>query len=263
MGIAPPGPLHTMATHIPEAPPTPPLAWLRVRHAGAVLTLGAAPLAGVAWSVLVPLFTGSMATEVAGIAAAPGRFLLGTYLGVLMSFLMVAAALVLGRLLRPRAPVAGDLAAACCALGACFHGGVLVFQLAELAVIAGTPDRALATTVVTRLFEHTAFLLVLAPFLAFYVGLVGFAVLLLVRRAAPRWVPVLLLIAVPIELAGPMPWKARLFFALLLAAFLGLAHAVWRLGAAAWAERDGRPVKPSPAQPDLAARPTAPLQVWA
>ena len=213
-------------------------AWLRVRHASAVLVLGAAPLAGLAWSCLVPLFTGSLATEVAAIAAAPGRFLLGTYLGVLMSFLMVPAALALGRLLRPSAPVVGDLATVCCALGACFHGGVLVFQLAELAVIAGTPDRALATAVVTRLFEHPAFLLVLAPFLAFYVGLAAFAVLLLVRRAAPRWIPLLLLVAIPVELAGPMLWKARLFFTLLLAAFLGLARVVWRLGPVAWAARD-------------------------
>ena len=71
------------------------------------------------------------------------------------------------------------------------------------------------------------------------------AVLLLVRRAAPRWIPVLILVAIPIELAGPMLWKARLFFVLLLAAFLGLARAVWLLGPAAWAVRDTRPAHPA------------------
>jgi hypothetical protein len=76
-----------------------------------VLALIAAPIAGVVWSFLVPLWTGSMANEVAAVAAAPARFVAGTYAGVLMSFLMVPAALALGRYLRPRAPVASDVAA--------------------------------------------------------------------------------------------------------------------------------------------------------
>jgi hypothetical protein len=208
--------------------------WLRVRHLSAVLALALAPLAGVAWSLLVPLFTGSMADEVANIAARPTRFIAGTYLGVLMSFLMVPAALALGRFLRARAPVASDIATVLCGGGACFHGAVLVFQLAEAAVITGVNDRSLATTVVNRLFEGPAFTLVLAPFIAFYVGLAAFAVILLVRRAVDLWIPVTILLAIPIELAGPMLWKARLFFALLSVAFVGLAWSVWRLGPLEW-----------------------------
>jgi hypothetical protein len=201
-----------------------------------VLALIAAPIAGVVWSFLVPLWTGSMANEVAAVAAAPARFVAGTYAGVLMSFLMVPAALALGRYLRPRAPVASDVATALCVLGACFHGGVLVFQLAETAVVAAMPDQAQATAVVTKMFEQPAFFLVLAPFIAFYVGLAAFAVIMLVRRTVSPWIPLLILVAIPLELVGPI-WKARAFFVMLAVAFIGLAYAVARLGALEWANR--------------------------
>jgi hypothetical protein len=211
---------------------TSPATWLRVRHASAVLALLAAPFAGVVWSFLVPLWTGSMANEVAAISAAPNRFV-----GILMSFLMVPAALAVGRLLRRRAPVASDVAMALCVLGACFHGGVLVFQLAETAIIAAIPDQAQATAAVTKMFEQPAFYMVLAPFVMFYVGLAAFAVIMLLRRAVPWWIPVLILVAIPIELIGPMLWKARAFFVMLALAFIGLAYVVARVGATEWAER--------------------------
>lgn len=202
-----------------------------------MLALAAAPLAGVAWSFLVPLFTGRMADEVAAVAAAPNRFIAGTFLGVVMSFLMVPATIALGRFLRSSAPVASDVATALCVVGAFFHGCVLVFQLAEAGVIGAMSDQAQATTVVTRLFEQPGFTLVLAPFLAFYVGLAVFAVIMLVRRAVPWWIPLLVLVAIPTELVGPMLWKARAFFIMLALAFGGLAYAVSRLGAVEWARR--------------------------
>jgi hypothetical protein len=226
-----------------------PTSWLRVRHWCAVLALVVAPLLGVAWSFLVPLFRGSMSVEVAAVAADPGRFVAGTYLGVLMSFLMIPAALAMGRFIRPLAPVAGDVAAALWAAGACFHGGVLVFQLAEANLVARTPDQALATTMVSRLYEYTGFTLVLMPFIAFYVGLAALAVLLILRRAVPLWIPILILVSIPIELFAPILWKARLFFVLLSVAFAGLALAVRRVGAAEWARRadDSRDVLPASA----------------
>jgi len=154
-----------------------------------------------------------------------------------MSFLMIPAALAIGRLVRPRAPVGADVASVICAVGACFHGGLLVFQLAEANLVARTPDQTLATTMVSRLFEYTGFTLVLAPFLAFYIGLAALAVLLILRRAVPLWIPILILVAIPIELFAPIAWKARLFFVLLSVAFAGLAQAVRSVGAAEWARR--------------------------
>lgn len=219
-----------------------PAVWLRVRHASAVLALVAAPVAGVVWSFLVPIWTGSMGNEVAAVAAAPGRFIAGTYAGILMSFLLVPAALAIGRLLRPRAPVASDVATVLCIVGACFHGGVLVFQLAETAIAAAIPDHAQATDVVTKMFEHRVFFLVLGPFIALYIGLAVFAVTMLVRRAVSPWIPLLILVAIPVELAGPL-WKARAFFVMLTVAFSGLAYVVARLGAVEWAERPVAPLQ--------------------
>jgi hypothetical protein len=223
-----------------------PRSWLRVRHAFAVFAIVAAPLAGLVWSMLVPLFTGSMADEVNNIAASSGRFVAGTYTGIVMSFLMVAAFLALNRLLRPVAPVASDVAAVLGGVGGCFHGALLVFQLAETAVIAAIPDRASATSVVVKLFEHPAFGLVLAPFFLYFVALAAFAVLLLTRRVVPWVIPVLILAAIPIEIATPILWKARLFFLLLAIAFAWLAVIVSRISADDWARR-AQPVSPQPA----------------
>jgi hypothetical protein len=215
---------------------TAPASWLRVRHVGAAFALVAAPLAGTAWSFLVPLFTG-MSTEVSNIAANPSRFIAGTYLGVVMSFLMIPAAIAMARLLRPHAPVASDVAMVLTALGACFHGGVLVFQLTEVAVIAAMPDQAQATTIVSRIFEHRVFMLILMPFIALYIGLAIFSLIMLVRRAVPMWIPIVILASIPIELVGPMLWKARLFFVMLTVAFAALALLVLRMGPAEWARR--------------------------
>jgi hypothetical protein len=62
-------------------------------------------------------------------------------------------------------------------------------------------------------------------------------VIMLLRRAVPWWIPVLILVAIPIELIGPMLWKARAFFVMLALAFIGLAYVVARVGATEWAER--------------------------
>jgi hypothetical protein len=214
-----------------------PATWMRARQVAAATAMVVAPAFGLAWSFLVPVFRGSMDIEVAAIAANPDRFLAGTYLGVLMSFLMVPAALAWGRLLRPSAPMASDVASLLCATGACFHGAVLVFQLAELAMIAGVPDHSAAARIVSAMFGHRAFLLVLAPFAAFYLGMATLSVIVLVTRAAPLWIGALVLVGIVIEGATPIPGKARIFFAMLLIAFTGLAWSVWRLTPTEWGNR--------------------------
>lgn len=211
--------------------------WLRIRHIFAILALVFAPILGLGWSLLVPIFRGSMDIEVAGIAAHQSAFVAGTYLGILMSFLMIPAALAWGRLLRRAAPVGGDIASALCATGACFHGGVLVFQMAESALVAGIPDRAAALNAVNHLFDTSAFMLVLMPFWFFYIGLAALSVILAMRRVGPRWIAALVLIAIVIELVSPIPFKARLMFALLIPCFAAVAREVARLGPVEWAAR--------------------------
>ncbi len=190
----------------------------------------AAPLAGLIWSLLVPVFRGSMAGEVDAIAASPDMFVNGTYAGVLMSFLMIPAALAIARLLAERAPRASWIAGITMAIGACFHGAVLVFQLAEAAIIAAVPDHALATTIVSRMFEHRAFAIVLAPFFLFYIGLAACALIILIRSAVPKWIGLLILAGMVIELASPIQIKARIFFVCLTVAFAYLALMIARSG---------------------------------
>ena len=216
--------------------PTSP-SWLRVRHRFAIAVLVLAPLLGLAWSLLVPIFQGSIEVEIAAIAAHYDGFVVGTYLGVLMSFTMIPAALMWGRLLRRAAPVGGDIASVLCATGACFHGGVLVYQLAESSVVAGIPDRAAALNAVNHLWDTNAFNFVLAPFFGFYIGLAALAVITAVRRAGPRWIAPAVILAIVIEMFTPIPFKARLMFALLVPCFAAVAREVWRLGPDEWAAR--------------------------
>jgi hypothetical protein len=109
------------------------------------------------------------------------------------------------------------------AVGACFHGAVLVFQLAETAVILGVANQGSATEIVSKLFEGTPFMIVLMPFFGFYLGMIGLSLIMIARRAAPLWIPAVILAATGIELGAPLLWKARLFFVLLTIAFSGIA----------------------------------------
>jgi hypothetical protein len=189
-------------------------------------TVIAAPLAGLMWSLFVPVFRGSMAGEVDAIASSPDRFVNATYTGVLMSFLMIPAALSIARLLAANAPRASWISGITMAIGACFHGAVLVFQLAEAGIIAAVPDHAVATTIVSRLFEQRSFAMVLAPFFLFYIGLAALSVIILVKSSIPKWTGLLILIGIVIELASPIPVKARIFFVCLTVAFAFLS---WRI----------------------------------
>lgn len=214
-------------------------AWLRVRQRFAIAVLLLAPLLGLAWSLLVPIFRGSIEVEIAEVAAHYQRFVVGTYLGVLMSFAMIPAARAWGRLLRPAAPVGSDVASVLCATGACFHGGVLIYQLAESSLVAGIPDRAAVLNAVNHLWDTSVFTFVLMPFFGFYVGLAALAVITAVRRAGPRWIAPVVILAILIEMVTPIPFKARLMFAMLVPCFAAVAWEVWRLGPEQWAVRDG------------------------
>jgi len=129
------------------------------------------------------------------------------------------------------------VASVLCALGACFHGGVLVFQMAESSLVAGIPDRVAAVGAVNHLFDTSAFFLVLMPFWAFYIGLAALAVILALRKAGPRWIAPVVIVAMVIELATPIPFKARLFFAILVPCFAAVARVVWKLGPEEWSAR--------------------------
>ena len=94
-----------------------------------------------------------------------------------------------------------------------------------------------AVGAVNHLFDTSAFFLVLMPFWAFYIGLTALAVILALRKVGPRWIAPAVIIGIAIELASPIPFKARLFFAILVPCFAAVARVVWKLGPEEWAAR--------------------------
>ena len=76
------------------------------------------------------------------------------------------------------------------------------------------------------MFEHRAFTMVLAPFFLFYIGLLGLALIILFRSRVQKWIGILIILGMIIELGSPIPIKARIFFALLSLSFAALG---WKI----------------------------------
>lgn len=207
---------------------------VRLRRIVAGASLIAAPLCGLAWTLLVPPFTAGMEGEVAFIAAHPGRWAAGTYAGVVFSYLLIPAALGLAHLFRTRAVLLGHLGAMLVATGGAFHGTMLGFQLAEIPIVHGGLDRARAVTLTSALTEQPAFVALTVPMTGLFVGFLVLAAALRRTRIAPAWVAALLALAVPVELLGPPAFKARLMCALLLAALGWCGLTVLRTSDAQW-----------------------------
>lgn len=218
----------------------------RLRRIVAGASLLAAPLCGLAWSLLVPPFTAGMEGEVAFIAAHPDRWALATYLGVVCSYLLIPAVLGLLHLLRARVVVLGHVGGALALMGAAFHGTMLGFQLAETPIVRSGIDRAQAVALTTALTDQPAFIALLVPMAGLFVGLLLLAVALWRARAAPAWVAALLVAAVVVEIVGPPAFKARLFFALLLVALGWMGVALLRMSDAEWRRAAESPSPPVP-----------------
>ncbi len=197
--------------------------WQHIREVFALATLVAAPLAGLVWSMFVQPFTSGMSGEVSFITAHNTRWMLATLAGVLMSALMIPAAMTIGRLVREKAPVAADIGVVLFAFGAFSHGAMLGYSLTEASLVQSIADRTVATTVISTLYEHRAFNLLLLPFLAFYVGMATLAVTMAVRRVVPLWIPAFMLVGIVFEFVGPLASRARVFFLLLFVAFIGIS----------------------------------------
>jgi Domain of unknown function (DUF4386) len=210
------------------------------RRVVAGTSLLAAPACGLAWSLMQAPFTGYPA-EVAFIAEHPNRWIASTLLGIFMSYLFIPAILGVMHLLAVRHPRLAHVGGSLACMGAASHGSVLGFQLCEAPLVAsGLPLDQLAA-ILPRLYEHRAFMAIVMPVLALYAGLFVLSVGLWLSRVAPRWVPLVIVGAIGIELFTPLTYKARVMFALFLLAFGWLGIRVLRMGDATWARpADGR-----------------------
>jgi hypothetical protein len=199
------------------------------RRTVAGLSLIAAPLLGLIGATLLPAFTGGMDGELAFIAAQPERWLTGLYLDLLAWPLMIVAIIGLLHLLRERAGILGHIGGGLMLLGSFFHGAVLGFQFVEAPLVVSGINHAQMVAFSEQMYEHTAFTMLLLPFMGFYVGLLILALALWRARVVPLWIAGLIVAAIAVEFFGPPAFHTLLFLSLLLIAFGGIGLKVLRM----------------------------------
>jgi hypothetical protein len=215
-----------------------------VRRAVAGLSLIAAPLLGLTGAALLPAFTGGMEGELAFIAAQPARWLTGLYLDLLAWPMMVVAMLGLLHLLRERAAILGHIGGGLLLIGSFFHGAVLGFQFVEAPLVVSGLNHAQIVAFSEQMYAHTAFSLLLLPFLSFYVGLLILAIALWRARIVPLWVAGVIVAAILVEFFGPPAFHTLLFQGLLLIALGWIGLAVLRMSNTQWEHGQAEAVNP-------------------
>jgi hypothetical protein len=210
------------------------------RRTAAGLCLIAAPLVGLGSALITPRVTGGMRDELATIAEHTGRWLLGEFLNLISFFLFMLAALAIGQLLRHRAVVLGHVGGGLVMLGAFFHGAIIGFALVEVPLVESGGARDRMVEFANQMYEHTAFTMILLPFLSFFLGWTFLAVALWRARVAPLWIAATLGVAPLSEFFGPEAVSPELMFALFLVALGYVGLKVLRLPDKEW-ERGGAP----------------------
>ena len=203
------------------------------RRTAAGISLIAAPLFGLIGASLLPKFTGGMEGELGYIAAHPTLWLAGLYVDLLTMIPMIGAIFGLLHLLR-RAVVLGHLGAGLMLIGSFFHGAVLGFQFVEAPLVVSGIEHGQMVAFSERMYDHTAFTLLLMPFLAFYLGSLLIAAALWRARLGSPWVPALIVVGIVVEFFGPPEFRSQLYFGLQLLAFGWIGSKVLRMPDTEW-----------------------------
>ena len=204
------------------------------RRTGAGLCLIAAPLAGLASALITPRFTGGMGEELTAISEHTGRWLVGEFLNLITFFLFILAVLGILHLLRHRSVVLGHVGGGLALLGAFFHGVIIGFALVEVPLVESGGARGRMIEFANGMYESTAFMMILFPFLAFFAGWILLAVALWRARVAPLWVAAALGVAPLSEFFGPEAVSPELMFALFLVGLGYVGLKVLRLPDKEW-----------------------------
>jgi hypothetical protein len=204
------------------------------------LCLIAAPLVGLVSAFITPRFTGSLGGELAAIAEHTGRWLVGESLNLISFFLFVLAVLGIVHLLHHRSVVLGHLGGGLVLLGAFFHGAIIGFALVEVPLVASGSSRDQRIEFANQMYESAAFMIILFPFLSFFVGWILLAIALWRARVAPLWVAAVIVAATLSEFVGPEASSPEFMFALFLIALGYVGLKVLRLSDKEW-ERGATP----------------------
>jgi hypothetical protein len=201
------------------------------------LSLIAAPLFGLIGASLLPKYTNGMAGELTFIAAHPTRWLVGLYVDLLTMIPMIVMIFGLLHLLRQRAVMLGHISGGMMLVGSFFHGAILGFQFVEAPLVVSGMDQAQMVAFSEHMYNHTAFTLLLMPFILFHLGSLLMAAALWRARIGAPWVPALIVVGVVVEFFGPAEFHAQLYFGLFLLAFGSIGSRVLRMSDTEW-DRD-------------------------
>lgn len=204
------------------------------------LCLIAAPLAGLASALIMPRFTGGMGAELAAISEHTERWLVGEFLNLITFFLFMLAALGILHLLRHRAVVLGHLGGGLVLFGSFFHGVIIGFALVEVPLVESGGARERMVEFANGIYESAAFMMILFPFLSFFMGWILVAIALWRARVAPFWISAMLAAAPLSEFFGPEAVSPELMFALFLIGLGYLGLKILRLSDKEW-ERGATP----------------------
>lgn len=205
------------------------------RRSIAGLSLIVAPLVGLVGALLTPKYTGDLGTELTAISEHTGRWLAGNFLILLSFFLLIPAMLGILQLLRHRSVALGHIGAALVLLGLFFHGAITGFALVEVPLVESGLPRTEMVTFAERMYEGPAFIMILAPFIGFYLGLIILAVALWRAKVVPIWIAGLIVVGLLSEFTGTDVLSPELMFALLLVSLGWLGLKVLRMSDAQWA----------------------------
>lgn len=198
------------------------------------LSLIAAPLFGLIGASVLPKYTGGMEGELAFIAAHPTRWLVGLYVDLLTMIPMIVAIFGLLHLLRRRAVILGHISGGLMLVGSFFHGAVLGFQFVEAPLVVSGINHTQIVAFSEQMYNHTAFTLLLMPFLCFYLGLLLMAVALWRARIGSPWVSGIIVVSIAFEFFGPPALHTQLYFGLFLLAFGWIGFQVLRMSDTQW-----------------------------
>ncbi|MDQ4145452.1 MAG: hypothetical protein M3198_17265, partial [Actinomycetota bacterium] len=216
----------------------------------AALGLVAGPALYLLATLVDPAWSDDPVTYMQEVADAKGRYVLAGVLWTLGSFLFVAGALGVVRLLRGRAVTLGQVGGCLLTIGAIGTTGVLAFYGFDVA-LADFADRPAAVAFSEEL-EASALLnaYYLVVFLGgIALGSVLLAIALIRRRLVPIWSPILLMVSPVLAFIGQTRALGVLSLLLFVVALFPLAMRIWALSDDDWERWEPLPSAPGSPEP--------------
>lgn len=187
-----------------------------------------APLFALVGSLIGFQGTGNIEQEIVFISENTGQYLASNALWMASAVLFIPAALGLLYLVPKRLSAWGLVGAALLLVGSFGHGLVISYTQPQIPLIESSLNQeAVSAFISTSMYNHSAFLMLLIPFLGFYLGLLVFAIVLWRADVAPLWVSALIVVALALGFGWNHPAKNEVMFALLTLTLGFLARKLW------------------------------------